>query len=593
MALEVGQVVGERYTLTQRLGAGGMGEVFRAHDEVLDRDVALKVLLPHLANDEGLLQRFRREARVLARLRHPGIITVYDMLPVEDDRLAIVLEFVPGQSLDAEIAGGALPWRRCAEIGAQVADALAVAHAAGVVHRDIKPSNILVEPNGGVRVADFGIARIKGDATVTRGGESLGTPAYMSPEQAKGEAATSASDLYSLGAVLFNAATGRQPFESDEGGLVAALAHLSQPVPDPRAVNPAVPDEAAEIIMRALAKEPGARYASADDMEKALRGSAGIATEELPTPTSATETIIGQGPPTPVSAGPAVPAGATVTGPTAAGASPAPPPPPPPPSTPASAGAPAGGSGGNRTKYLVAGAVGVAAVVAVVAGLAIGGVLGGGDDSDSADTTTTEATTTEDTVSTELTTPTEQTVVFDNFDDPATGFETFDETAGAGRYRNGEYELRLTQSKLIAVAESNAAPVGDVAVSAVIRNPSAARDAAFGVVCRFVDDDNYYILGTGRDGYSAIVRWQDNESTVLTGDGSWQQSPLVPEDAPLYKVTGTCEGSTLTLEVNGKVVETVEDSTFTTGETGLFLQTFEAPKAVVRFDDFTQTPLGG
>jgi hypothetical protein len=183
-------------------------------------------------------------------------------------------------------------------------------------------------------------------------------------------------------------------------------------------------------------------------------------------------------------------------------------------------------------------------------------------------------------------------VVVDTFADTSSGFETFTEQNGAARYRDGEFEIRLTAPRFVAVAESGAPPVSDVAVSAVIRNPSAARDAAFGVVCRFVDDDNYYLLGAGRDGFYAIVRWLNDESTVLTGGGQWTRSQDIQEDAPLYKVTGTCDGDRLTLRVNGREIDSVQDDALSFGKTGLFMQTFEAPAAVVRFDDFTQDALG-
>ncbi len=603
MGLSVGDVVGDRYVLEERIGAGGMGEVFRARDRVLEREVAIKALLAHLARDEALLQRFRREARVLARIRDPGIIAVYDMLPVDGDRLAIVLEFVPGRSLEAEIDADGLPWRRCAEIGVQVSGALAAAHEAGIVHRDIKPSNILVEPNGSVRVADFGIARLQGDVTMTRGGESLGTPAYMAPEQARGEAATPASDIYSLGAVLFNAATGRQPFVSEEGGIAAALAHLTQPVPDPRTVTPGLPAEAAAIIMRALAKDPADRFASASEMGEALRRSAHIVPDELPAPTSVGAAPGDEGPATPVdptatrivAVGPPTPAGApTEVGDPTAGS---PPPPPPPPAGPPDGGpdGPAGTSddGGRRKALLIGAIAAVAVLVATGVGLAVGGVFSGDDGSGETTVARTDATT----ETTETTTETTETIVappivVDTFGDPTSGFETFQEQSGAARYRDGEFEIRLTRPQFVAVAESGKPPVADMEVSAVIRNPSAARDAAFGVVCRFVDDDNYYLLGAGRDGFYAIVRWLNDESTVLTGGGQWTRSPQVPEDAPLYKVTGTCDGERLTLEVNGREIDSVEDDALSFGESGLFMQTFQAPAAVVRFDDFSQRALG-
>jgi hypothetical protein len=282
VTLGIGDTVAGRYVLMERLGAGGMGVVYLADDTTLGRDVALKVLLPHVSNDDALLQRFRREARVLAQLRNPGITTVHDLVVTDDGSTALILEYVAGGSLDGRIEAGPLPWRTVAQIGVAAAEALAEAHGAGIVHRDIKPSNILLETDGGVRVADFGIAQVAGEASMTMQGEAIGTPAYMSPEQAAGTEVGPASDIYSLGACLFAAVTGGTPFATEEGGLAAAVAHITQPVPDPRAVQPAVPDAAAEVLMRAMAKSPAQRYSSAAEFAAALRASAGLSTGDIP-----------------------------------------------------------------------------------------------------------------------------------------------------------------------------------------------------------------------------------------------------------------------------------------------------------------------
>jgi len=274
-----GEVLADRYELRRMLGRGGMGEVWHAFDRELERDVALKSLLPHLLTDPELVGRFRREARALARLRHPGIVAVFDILRLPDGRIYIVLEFVPGEPLDRTMARGPMSWERAAGIGAAVCDALEAAHREGVVHRDIKPGNILVEPRGQVRVADFGLARLQavggGDGDViTRTGIVMGTPGYWAPEQALGRRITPQTDLYALGAVLFEAATGRLPFVPEEPGPAAAFMHIAAPVPDPREVRPDLPAEAAALLMRALAKDPAERFASAADMAALLRESA-------------------------------------------------------------------------------------------------------------------------------------------------------------------------------------------------------------------------------------------------------------------------------------------------------------------------------
>lgn len=273
MRIEPGLVLADRYEIAEPIGSGGMGVVFRAHDRRLDREVAVKVLLPRLADDADAVRRFEREARALARVDHQGIIEVYDLLPVQQDTVALILEYAPGLSLEGLLAAGPLPWDECADIGAQVCDALTAAHERGIVHRDIKPSNILIRPDGAVRVADFGIARLVTEGH-SRGSQTMGTPGFVAPEQAHGEAAGPSSDIYSLGVVLYRAATGVNPFRSEDGELAEALMHVVRPVPDPADDAPSLPPTARGIIMRALAKDPAERFASAGQMAAALRDSA-------------------------------------------------------------------------------------------------------------------------------------------------------------------------------------------------------------------------------------------------------------------------------------------------------------------------------
>ncbi len=280
--IDIGSTLVERYELRARLGRGGMGEVYRAWDHELERDVAIKSLLPHLAADPELVSRFRREARALARLRHHGIIALYDILRVPPNQLYLVLEYVPGEPLDRLMARTPMPWSRCVAIGAEVCDALQAAHAEGVVHRDIKPSNILVEAGDRARVADFGLARLAGGAArsgvsvTTRTGVVMGTPGYWAPEQALGRTITPQTDLYALGAVLFEAATGRLPHVAEDDSPAAAFIHIALPVPDPREIAPLLPDAAADVLMRALAKDPTERFESAAAMAAALRAAVGV-----------------------------------------------------------------------------------------------------------------------------------------------------------------------------------------------------------------------------------------------------------------------------------------------------------------------------
>src|SRR5919112_844494 len=207
-----GKIVDGRYVLGEFLGSGGMGEVYVAHDGVLERDVALKVLRSQYAGDEEFAERFRREARSAASLSHPNIVQVYDRGETEDGTSYIAMEYVPGGTLKEQIGRrGTFGDREAAAVGAQIADALGAAHERDVIHRDIKPQNVLVRASGGLKVTDFGIARAASAATSSASGAILGTAGYLSPEQALGEPVGPASDLYSLGVVLYEMLTGELP----------------------------------------------------------------------------------------------------------------------------------------------------------------------------------------------------------------------------------------------------------------------------------------------------------------------------------------------------------------------------------------------
>lgn len=250
----------DRYELLEPLGTGGMATVHRAWDRVLNRHVAVKRLLPHVAADPGAAERFRREARAAAGLNHPGIVTVFDT--AEDaDGPYIVMELVEGETLAAKVRReGPLPVPEAVALVRRVAEAADHAHAKGVVHRDIKPSNLLVAPDGGVRLGDFGIARAREDPTAVTGpGEVVGTLAYLAPEVLAGEPASPASDVYSLGAVTYEMLAGRPPFAEAE--LAAFVARVREEDPPP--LGPDVPTEVAAAVFRSLARDPARRPGSA------------------------------------------------------------------------------------------------------------------------------------------------------------------------------------------------------------------------------------------------------------------------------------------------------------------------------------------
>lgn len=264
-----GSVLSDRYRIEERIARGGMGSVYLATDQRLDRRVALKVLKEELADDARFVERFRREARAAGALSHPNIAGVFDF--GQDAQLYyMVMELAQGRDLARVLREeAAFSVERSVRIASQIAQALDHAHSAGVVHRDIKPPNVIIGEGDRVKVTDFGIARAIGDATLTATGSVLGTAHYISPEQAGGGEVGPRADLYALGIVLYEMLTGSLPFTGDSA-LAVAMRHVSDDVPPPSELNPEVPPALDEVVDRATAKDPAARFADAREMVDAL-----------------------------------------------------------------------------------------------------------------------------------------------------------------------------------------------------------------------------------------------------------------------------------------------------------------------------------
>jgi serine/threonine-protein kinase len=302
----VGDVIAGRYVLEELAGAGGMSSVYRAHDRLLDRRVALKVLHSTYLEDEEAVARFRREAQAVAQLSHPNVVTVIDR-GEEDGHQFIVFEYVDGVTLKEHLARrGPLPPQEAATIAIDVGEALAYAHGHGIVHRDVKPQNVILNGDGAAKVTDFGIARsVDVDKSVTQTGTVIGTGDYIAPEQASGRPVVPASDVYGLGCVLFELLTGSPPF-SGSAFVDVAMQHIHAPPPSVRELRPDVPPRLAAAVERALQKDPADRFESMEAFVAELR--ACLAEPEPAPATDAATAVLPRAPaPPPRTARPAPP----------------------------------------------------------------------------------------------------------------------------------------------------------------------------------------------------------------------------------------------------------------------------------------------
>ena len=262
-----GEIVDERYRLERKIGSGGMADVWLADDTELDRKVAIKILHDRFAQDSEFVERFQREAQAAAGLQHPNVVGIFDRGGF-DGTYFIAMEYVDGPSLKDLVKGGMSP-KDAIDFTRQILNAARFAHRKGIVHRDLKPQNVLIDAEGRARVADFGIARASENSDITATGSVMGTAQYISPEQAQGNPTTPRSDIYSIGVILYEELTGRVPFQGDSA-VAVALKQVSEAPRRPSAINPNVPPALDAVVMRALAKDPDARFKDADAFLRAL-----------------------------------------------------------------------------------------------------------------------------------------------------------------------------------------------------------------------------------------------------------------------------------------------------------------------------------
>lgn len=290
------EAVAGRYEIAREIGRGASATVYRAHDRTLDRDVAIKIVAPALANDPSFVDRFMREARLAAGLNHPNIVTVHDVGETADGRPFLTMPLVSGSSLESVMhASAPLPMSEVSRILTELASALDYLHGQGLIHRDVKPSNVLIEESGRVLLADFGVAYAREAARYTMTGAVLGTPRYMAPEQMLGEEPTAATDVYAMGVLAFEMLAGAPPFQGTGTGLMYRIVH--EPPPPVSSITPGIPPGVESAIVRALQKDPADRWASPGEFAAAVASPGANVTMVGPRPGGVTPVAAAANPP--------------------------------------------------------------------------------------------------------------------------------------------------------------------------------------------------------------------------------------------------------------------------------------------------------
>lgn len=572
--IQAGQTLGP-YRIINQIGKGGMANVYRAYQPSVDRYVAIKVLPTQLAESKEFATRFHQEARIIAMLEHPHILPVFDY--GESDGVAyFVMRYLDAGTLkDKMEAGRPLPLNEIDRIFTQLADALSYAHSHGVVHRDLKPANALIDSFGNVFLTDFGIAKLLESASprLTQTDAVMGTPAYISPEQAQGMPVDQRSDIYSLGIILYEMVTGGVPFVADTP-LAVLFKHISDPLPLPSKVKPDVPEAIEKVILKALAKDPKDRFPTAGEFVTAWKqaldeAKAARQTRETVPPIRPPETVVRQPEVKPI---------------------------------PPASGPPRTVEAKSRTP--VGWIVGCLAVVClVVAALGIGGVAFRQNFGLFSSATITPlptdtvvvppATETAVPLPTATLAPVKENppLLTDDFSVSRDGWGTLTDKDSSVEYDNKTLRMKLFQKNYVIWSRPNDKDYQNVHVEVTAMN-HADSTTAFGIVCfqQSKDWSFYYLAMTAGGEYAIIEATDGQDDVVLSNSGKWGSSDLIAKDAASYRVGADCGSNTLTLYVDGKAIDSVTDSTYTSGHIGLFAWSGEnVSSGDVSFDDFVMT----
>jgi len=555
-----GQTLGA-YRIISQVGQGGMATVYKAYQPSMDRNVAIKVLPRQLAETPEFVTRFQQEARIIARLEHPHILPVFDY-GESDGVTYFVMRYLEAGTLKARMEAGRLSLTEIDRLFTQLAEALAYAHSHGIIHRDLKPANALVDEQGNLFLTDFGIAKLLESASprLTQTDAIMGTPAYISPEQARAQTVDQRSDIYSLGVILYEMVTGRVPFTADTP-LAVILMHVSDPLPLPSMLKPDIPEPIERVILKALAKEPNDRYSNATEFLAAWKR----ALEDANTVRRPPEKILPLVSPASY-AGTSAPAPKAVASPTST--------------------RPAG--------WIIGCAIGACLLLAV-GGLALFGsqmlpFLNPKTATPLPTETFTPIPPTETLVPTAI--PTSNALLKDDFSSKNWGI--LNETDDVVKYDGQALRMKIFKKNWFVWSTPNSKTYKNVHTEITVTNNDGESTTAFGIMCdqQETASDYYYLAVTPGGEYVIALAAGDKADVFLTNNNKWGSSDLIKHNASSYRVGADCNNGTLTLYVDGQRIDSVSDNTYGNGSIGVFAWSGEnVSNADVSFDDFIITSL--
>jgi len=566
--LQPGQMLGV-YRIISKVGQGGMATVYKAYQPSMDRNVAIKVLPGQLAESPEFAARFQQEARFIARLEHPHILPVFDY--GEDNGITyFVMRYLDAGSLKDKMAAGPLSLTEIDRIFTQLADALGYAHGRGIIHRDLKPANALIDSDGNLFLTDFGIAKLLESASprLTQTDAIMGTPAYISPEQAQAQPVNQRSDIYSLGIILYELVTGRVPYVADTP-LAVILKHLSDPLPLPSVIKPDIPDAIEQVILKALAKNPEDRFGTTGEFVTAWKRALQIV-DTVRSEADMLPTYVSQ------------PASAPL-----------------PPRVQSASNTQTISKSGRTTTGLAIGCVALVCLALVVGG---GFVFASGwlSQPTSEPPTQPPAATQTPLPPTNVPPPTAtdlpvggDILLEDDFSDEDWG--TLTDSDNSIEYKDEALNMIIYAKNWFVWSTPNGEIYEDIHMEVTAINNDTDVTTAFGLMCHQQSDgDSSYYFAITPAGQYVIARVTPSEDDFfLTNDNAWEFSDLIPEEASSYRIGADCGADgTLTLYVDGEEIDSVVDTTYTSGGVGLIAWSGEeATNTNVSFDDYLLTDL--